>query len=60
MHHVAQGRLLYGETRKMVLHSAMPVGSGEIANCVDGLLRKGAEKRSMKNLLEIRLCCSVV
>lgn len=31
MLHAAQGRLLYGEMQKMVLHSAMPVGSGEIA-----------------------------
>lgn len=39
MHHAAQRRLLYGEMRKMVLHSAMPVGSGELAitliTCVD-------------------------
>lgn len=28
VHHAAQRRLLYGEMRKMVLHSAMPVGSG--------------------------------
>lgn len=37
MHHAAQGKLLYGEMQKMVLHSAMPVGSGEIAMTLDCL-----------------------
>lgn len=38
MPHAAQEKLLYGEMQKMVLHSAMPVGSGEISTtliCVD-------------------------